>query len=443
MYDGVLKLCLPRGVKFVSFEDDLVLLVIGDSLEEVELLATVAISVVEDWMCEKNFALAHHKIDLVLINNRKAVHQARISVGECIIDSKREGVIDNRLSFDSHIDYACGRAEKVILALSRIMPNNSAISSNKKRLLVSVSTSVLRYAGPDRDLMIRSRLNSTLRLMAMRASSAYRTISSEAAYVIAGTISVNLLLEEVNKCYRNRGTRRARKRARTDTLLCRYEQGLEDYDEAAERLEREKKRPGFQQQYNTVVQPFLTLFNVVSSALSYGRSMGTTGFGLDRASILGTIRGLSEGSSIGAGNDQTADINSEKSTGNDGDADKQRENSTAVATVEGRYIKGDPLNGYYDFVISEGSYKFWAVFQVATAILIIYSTFAAIYYSKVSPLTSDYDYIDYLNGGRSFAGARPMSGASDPWDRLLSKPWFNVATRSFGFVMDAIERVPK
>lgn len=42
-------------------------------------------------------------------------------------------------------------------------------------------------------------------------------------------------------------------------------------------------------------------------------------------------------------------------------------NSTTVATTaveSARYIKGDPLNGYYDFVISEGSYKFWAVFQV-------------------------------------------------------------------------------
>lgn len=31
---------------------------------------------------------------------------------------------------------------------------------------------------------------------------------------------------------------------------------------------------------------------------------------------------------------------------------------------EGRYIKGDPLKGYYDFIITEGSYKFWAAFQV-------------------------------------------------------------------------------
>jgi len=41
---------------------------------------------------------------------------------------------------------------------------------------------------------------------------------------------------------------------------------------------------------------------------------------------------------------------------------------------------------------------------VGTALLIIYSTFAAIYYSKVNPLTSDYDYTDYLGGVRSLSG---------------------------------------
>lgn len=46
-----------------------------------------------------------------------------------------------------------------------------------------------------------------------------------------------------------------------------------------------------------------------------------------------------------------------------------KNNTREVDVFEGRqagpsYIKGDPLNGYYDFVITEGSYKFWVVFQV-------------------------------------------------------------------------------
>ncbi|EDW76133.1 uncharacterized protein Dwil_GK14828 [Drosophila willistoni] len=117
---------------------------------------------------------------------------------------------------------------------------------------------------------------------------------------------------------------------------------------------------------------------------------------------------------------------------------------------EGRYIKGDPLKGYYDFVITEGSYKFWAVFQVGTAILIIYSTFAAIYYSKVNPLTSDYDYTDYLGGGRSLSGgdddfvddgdgttATPAPSATS---RLMD--WLPRTGHSLQFILDAIDKIP-
>ncbi|XP_058827232.1 uncharacterized protein LOC131687197 [Topomyia yanbarensis] len=156
----------------------------------------------------------HHKTEMMLISNRKAVQQG--SVGECTINSTRKvrqlGVmIDDRLSFNRHIDRACGRAVKVISSLSRIMPNNWAVSSSKKRLL----------AGPAWVTALQtkrntSRLNSTFRLMAMRVSSACRTIS--AAYVIVGTIPTNLLFEEDSECYRDRGTRGVRKQARADTL---------------------------------------------------------------------------------------------------------------------------------------------------------------------------------------------------------------------------------
>ncbi|SPP81435.1 uncharacterized protein LOC117584655 [Drosophila guanche] len=114
---------------------------------------------------------------------------------------------------------------------------------------------------------------------------------------------------------------------------------------------------------------------------------------------------------------------------------------------EGRYIKGDPLKGYYDFVITEGSYKFWAAFQVGTALLIIYSTFAAIYYSKVNPLTSDYDYTDYLGGVRSLSG-----GDADFVDDADSPPpvsttsrimeWLPRTAHSVKFILDAIEKMP-
>ncbi|XP_053673647.1 uncharacterized protein LOC128723907 [Anopheles nili] len=222
--------------------------------------------------------------------------------------------------------------------------------------------------------------------------------------------------------------------------LSRYEQGLEDYDEAADRVEREQtqqQQQTEQQQYNNMLKPMLTLFNVISTVLSSGRSMGAG---------TGRTMPTDDGNSGDGGNKTEIITVGEKSTSSSASGTGGG-NENAIA--QGRYIKGDPLNGYYDFVISEGSYKFWAVFQLVTAAVVIYSTLTAIYYSKVAPLTSDYDYIDYLNGGRSFAGARSKpagigraSGWS--WDRMVqTSTWFGPAAQAFTIVMDAIERAPK
>ncbi|KAH8282772.1 hypothetical protein KR054_009653 [Drosophila jambulina] len=129
--------------------------------------------------------------------------------------------------------------------------------------------------------------------------------------------------------------------------------------------------------------------------------------------------------------------------------DAEAEDKIDTDVGEGRYIKGDPLKGYYDFVITEGSYKFWAVFQVGTALLIIYSTFAAIYYSKVNPLTSDYDYTDYLGGVRSLSGGD--ADFVDDGDATTSPPvstasrimeWIPRTAHSVKFILDAIDKMP-
>ncbi|KAJ8684419.1 hypothetical protein QAD02_020211 [Eretmocerus hayati] len=92
--------------------------------------------------------------------------------------------------------------------------------------------------------------------------------------------------------------------------------------------------------------------------------------------------------------------------------------------------KTDYWGGYYDFLINEGSYKFWAVFQLATAALLIYSGFAALYYAKVNPqISNDYDD-DFLlrRRRRSIRWSRP------PKDQ----PFFGFDPQSFQRILDAI-----
>jgi hypothetical protein len=84
--------------------------------------------------------------------------------------------------------------------------------------------------------------------------------------------------------------------------------------------------------------------------------------------------------------------------------------------------------------------------QLVTAVIVIYSTFAAIYYSKVNPLTSEYEYVDYF--GRSFNG-RSLSEAAASEDnggylqRILHGGWLGTAKHAMEFVLAAIEKVPQ
>uniref|UniRef100_A0A0A1WQL6 Uncharacterized protein n=1 Tax=Zeugodacus cucurbitae TaxID=28588 RepID=A0A0A1WQL6_ZEUCU len=163
--------------------------------------------------------------------------------------------------------------------------------------------------------------------------------------------------------------------------------------------------------------------------------------------------------SDGGGNNRNAGTKGDAMARQNAEGKREKRQTTDTAVTgstdvgEGRYIKGDPLKGYYDFVITEGSYKFWAVFQTGTALLIIYSTFAAIYYSKVNPLVSDYDYIDYLGGARSLSGGDDdfidddgEGGAAAGGGKRRQGSWLDAmwprAGRTMQYILDALDKLP-
>ena len=228
MYDEVLRLKFPPGVGIVGFADDITLKVYGESIEEVELTATHSISLVEEWMRSRKLDLAHHKTEVVVVNNRKSEQEAVISAGDCTITSRRSvrqlGVmIDDKLTFGSHVDHACRRASVAIASLSRMMANSSAVCASKRRLLANVATSILRYGGPAWVTALRTesylgRLESTYRVMCLRVASAYRTVSHEAVCVVAGMMPIRLILREDAECYNLRGNSGVRRTARAASI---------------------------------------------------------------------------------------------------------------------------------------------------------------------------------------------------------------------------------
>lgn len=211
MYNGVLRLKLPRGVKVVGFADDIGVVAVAKEIEEVEAATNEAIMEIKRWLESASLELADHKTEAVLITSRKKIEYMTIRVGEQIINSKESikylGVmLDNRLKFRPHIEYSSKKASQIQAALARIMPNIGGPGYPRRLLLARVVTSVLLYAAPvwagalkTKDL--RRKLNSTYRLSALRTISGFRTISDEAAYIIAAMIPIDIYADELQRIY--------------------------------------------------------------------------------------------------------------------------------------------------------------------------------------------------------------------------------------------------
>ncbi|XP_057657875.1 uncharacterized protein LOC130894872 [Diorhabda carinulata] len=75
----------------------------------------------------------------------------------------------------------------------------------------------------------------------------------------------------------------------------------------------------------------------------------------------------------------------------------------------------DSWSSYYEFIITEGSFKFWAAFQLFTALLLIYSSLAAAYYAKFNIITTDYDYYDDF-----FGRSNNAAQSTNLWSGLTS-----------------------
>lgn len=235
MYDGVLRSKLPEGVEIVGFADDIVLTVMGDSREHIEVQATRAIGTVVKWMTENKLEVAHHKTEMVLVSNCKQIGTAQIEFGGNVTTSKRQvkylGVmIDDRLNFNSHVDYVCAKAAKAQNAIARIMPNKAGPRSSVRRLIAGVVTSILRYgcvAWGDalRTKRNRVKLNQVFRLSAVRVASAYRTISYDAVCVISGLLPIHLVIEEDCRCFRSRKeTGKADRQKHRETSLSNWQE---------------------------------------------------------------------------------------------------------------------------------------------------------------------------------------------------------------------------
>ncbi|XP_044574034.1 uncharacterized protein LOC123258224 [Drosophila ananassae] len=110
-------------------------------------------------------------------------------------------MLDTRLSFREHLKYAHKRASETIRALSRMLLNIRGPRQERRKLITSVVSSQILYAAPvwAEATSVRAYvrgIEADYRLCALRTSCAFRTVSDDAALVIAGLIPLRELVRE-------------------------------------------------------------------------------------------------------------------------------------------------------------------------------------------------------------------------------------------------------
>lgn len=214
MYDEVLRLPLPEETTTIGFADDLVIVVCGKLLEEITYKANKAVATVRQWISSAGLHLADHKTEALLVTSRKVRETISLTVGNIDIQSQSSlrylGVqIDARLRFDEHLRIVSCKAARVTNALARIMPNIGGPGQNRRKLLATVSSSILLYAAPiwKSAMLVQSyarKANSVYRRSALRVTRAFRTVSYDAVCVVASMPPIDLLAEERDRIHRRR-----------------------------------------------------------------------------------------------------------------------------------------------------------------------------------------------------------------------------------------------
>lgn len=214
-YDAVLRTELPHGVNVVCYADDTLILAEGESFQRATRLAELGISRVVGRICGLGLKVAPQKTEALWFHglprretppaSMVRVGDAEVQVGQCL---KYLGLyLDGRWTFEEHLERLVPRIEKVAGAMQRLLPNLGGPNEGVRRLYAGVVRSIALYGAPvwsDKLSSVRRRsakLNAAQRRIAIRVARGYRTISFDAATVLARQPPFDILAEMDAKVY--------------------------------------------------------------------------------------------------------------------------------------------------------------------------------------------------------------------------------------------------
>jgi len=211
-YDYVLRLAGsgtgmgPPGCSIAGYADDTLVLCAANSVKIAQYNINIYLERVLRRVEFLSLEVAPEKTEAVLFRGRQRLEYrdplVRVSGSLVRVQPymKYLGVIlDNRLNFKEHFKYVDKKVGKAIRALGELMPNLKGLRE-KKKLYAYIINAIVLYAAPiwagSLTVDARGLFRRWQRVIAIRVCVAYRSISFDAATLLARLIPLELLAAE-------------------------------------------------------------------------------------------------------------------------------------------------------------------------------------------------------------------------------------------------------
>lgn len=179
-YDQVLRSPLPDGARLIGFADDTLVVATRKTSEATEECINTSLQMVVDKIHDLGLELAVEKTEVIVFRRNYNDRTPEIVIGGVNVNTKRSFnnlsmIVDDELNFKEHIKAAAEKGNKVLQALSRLLPNIGGPKKPRRRLLVSVVHSVLLYGAPVWGQCLKYSRGCVDRLMRVQRRAAIRS----------------------------------------------------------------------------------------------------------------------------------------------------------------------------------------------------------------------------------------------------------------------------
>ena len=213
LYDRILRVQVEDGVSINAFADDTAIIIKAKTKAELEDKAQHAVIQVTEELKNMGLKIAPAKTEMVILAGRRKLTSMTIDIQGATISSQEHlkylGVyIDRNIRMTAHVKKICEKSNRTMMALARIMPNLGGPGYRKRRVLANVVISSMLYASPIWSVVLKyqhyiNMMEKVNRKLAIRIISAYRTISTSAALVLAGIVPIKIKVKEREAIYQN------------------------------------------------------------------------------------------------------------------------------------------------------------------------------------------------------------------------------------------------